>query len=257
MKKVIAMVMAAVCALSLTACGSSKPNTTAENWNYKTGLATYTHTNNTYGWSENRNGQSAVSTTIVAAVFDNSGKIVKIKIDEVESKTGFDAAGQLINYTGEEIISKKEMGDNYGMRAASGIGKEWYEQIETLEKWLEGRDVNTVISSAKNGIMGITGSGGTMTDNSGAARNADGSVSPTVPGTSMFDGTAGGDMTEGANSTMNDMSTSSNSTMDGMTGGTQNSMASDGWMDEDLRAGVTIDTTYIQKAIEKAYRNAK
>ncbi len=261
MKRIIAFAM--VFGSLLTACGGDeKPNTNTNTntFDYKTGLATYTHTNDTYGTTRDKNGQSAVSTTIVAAVFDNNGKIIDINIDEVESKTRFDSSGRLIGYTGGEVVSKRELGDDYNMKAASGIGKEWYEQIDTLEKWLVGRDVNTVISSAKGRVSGLMdwagadratwGAEGRTAANSGGNSMVTGNDSNSViggTGNDVTGGTAGGDIMDGVNSAIDDI-----------TGyNTDAPVRDDSWMDADLKAGVTIDTTYIQRTIEKAYRNAK
>ncbi len=268
MKRIIAFALAL--AGVLTACGSDeKPNTNTNTntFDYKTGLATYTHTNNTYSTTRDKDGQSAVSTTIVAAVFDNNGKIIDINIDEVESKTRFDSTGRLIDYTGGEVVSKRELGDDYNMKAASGIGKEWYEQIDTLEKWLVGRDVNTVISSAKGRVSGLMDWAGadratwgaegrtaansrTMNSNSDGNSVTGNSNSNSMTGgmgNDVTGGTAGGDIMDGVNSAIDDI-----------TGyNTDAPVRDDSWMDADLKAGVTIDTTYIQRAIEKAYRNAK
>jgi len=249
MKRIISALCAAALMLTATACGDGTPRASPEN-DYRIGMASYTHTNDTYGYTEGKNGQSAVSTTYVAAVFDKAGKIVKVKIDEVESKTAFDAGGQLAGYTGGEIISKKELGDDYGMKVASGIGKEWYQQVETLEKWLEGKDVKMLSSTAANGMKAIAGAASganSMPRGDDIPRNSDGNVSGNVPDTTMSNGTAGGDIMDGVNSAINDMT-------DGVENGTGTTA---GWMDEDLRAGVTIDTTYMIKAIEKAYRNAE
>ena len=100
-----------IAAAVLTACGGKTPTAT-QNFDYKVGTASYTHTNDSYGYTEGKNGRGAVSTTLVAAVFDNDGKIVKISIDEVESKIGFDSAGQLADFTAGEVKSKKELGDS-------------------------------------------------------------------------------------------------------------------------------------------------
>ena len=47
--------------------------------------------------------------------------------------------------TGEHP-TKKELGDGYGMKAASGIGKEWFEQAEALEDWCVGKTVEEVVT---------------------------------------------------------------------------------------------------------------
>ena len=38
------------------------------------------------------------------------------------------------------------LGDGYGMKAASGIGKEWFEQAEALEDWCVGKTVEEVVT---------------------------------------------------------------------------------------------------------------
>ena len=229
-------------------------------FNYKVGTASYTHTNDSYGYTDGRNGRGAVSTTLVAAVFDNNGQIVRISIDEVETNVGFDNMGQLADFTPGEVKSKKELGDAYGMKAASGIGKEWYQQIESLEKWLEGKKVNTIIGGAAaklgemvgdNSDMGYTDQYGSYTPGSNSNMTRADNSDMTANSNSM---------TTSDNSPMGDVMSGVNSMIDGMTDGGENmsgTTANTGWMDEDLKASVTIDTTYIQKAIEKAYRNAK
>ncbi len=292
MKKILGLSL--LIAVFMTACGRNEPQTTTGNFDYKTGLGIHTHTNGTYGYSEGKNGQSAVSTTIVAAVFDKDGKIIDIKIDEVESKTGFDNTGRLTNYTDRAVVSKKELGNDYGMKAASSIGKEWYEQIETLEKWLVGKDVNTVISSARGRLGQMTGDNNMYGNGSagmwgGNDANMWGGTATSSPNTWMGDnvtGRLGGSDTGMAISASPSPGTGDTGTLYGDTDGmaedfangvgdvidditdggsmgdnTGNATASPspdtGWMDSDLKAGVTIDTTYIQMAIEKAYRNAK
>ena len=76
------------------------------------------------------------------------------------------------------------------MKAASSIGKEWYQQIESLEKWLEGKKVNTIIGGAAaklgrmlgdNSDMGYTDqygsyNPGTVGDMTRGATNSTGSM---------------------------------------------------------------------------------
>lgn len=264
MKKIISALLLAVI-MATTACGSKTPAAT-NNFNYKVGTASYTHTNDSYGYTDGRNGRGAVSTTLVAAVFDNNGQIVRISIDEVESNIGFDQTGQLADFTPGEVKSKKELGDAYGMKAASSIGKEWYQQIESLEKWLEGKKVNTIIGGAAaklgrmlgdNSDMGYTDqygsyNPGTVGDMTRGATNSAVSManSGMTSGSSAMNPSSGnivGDVISGANSVINDMAD----------GGENYTGTTAGWMDQDLKASVTIDTKYIEMAIEKAYRNAK
>ena len=247
-----------IAAAVLTACGGKTPTTT-QNFDYKVGTASYTHTNDSYGYTEGKNGRGAVSTTLVAAVFDNDGKIIKISIDEVESKIGFDSAGQLADFTAGEVKSKKELGDAYGMKAVSGIGKEWYQQIESLEKWLEGKQINTVIGGATgkmlNGITDNSYMGDPESDTRTIPRSTS-DITNNQNSTSASAGSMSGGVMSDVNSTIHNMADGVNSIADGAANG-MGDMTGNSWMGEDLKASVTIDTTYIHKTIEKAYRNAK
>ena len=46
----------------------------------------------------------------------------------------------------EALSDKTVLGDGYGMKAASGIGKEWFEQAEALEDWCVGKTVEEVVT---------------------------------------------------------------------------------------------------------------
>jgi hypothetical protein len=41
---------------------------------------------------------------------------------------------------------KKTLGEGYGMRGASPIGKEWFEQIAALEQWMIGKTIDEVMA---------------------------------------------------------------------------------------------------------------
>jgi hypothetical protein len=47
-----------------------------------------------------------------------------------------------------EFKTKKELGDEYGMVKASGIGKEWFEQAQALEAWMVGKTVEEITGMA-------------------------------------------------------------------------------------------------------------
>ncbi|NLB20330.1 MAG: hypothetical protein GX829_05800 [Clostridium sp.] len=80
-----------------------------------------------------------VDTTIVATALDADGKVVATKIDVAQTIVGFDVDGKITNDVTVDAKSKKERGDDYGMKAISEIGKEWYEQAEALEAWMVGK----------------------------------------------------------------------------------------------------------------------
>ncbi len=151
MKKALALLLLSANIFALTACQSEDDNMISEelvnynNYSYKMGA--YTTTTESYGVSNQDLGLSNVSTTFLTYITDENGIIQEIEIDEVETSIYFDETGQLTNYTAGEVLTKKELGDNYGMRAASPIKKEWYEQINALEEYMIGKNISTFLAA--------------------------------------------------------------------------------------------------------------
>jgi len=85
-----------------------------------------------------------VNTTFVGAGFDKDGKVVKVVIDHAQQKMNFDKDLQITTDLTAEQITKIELGDGYGMKAASTIGKNWHEQIPELEKWMVGKTIDEI-----------------------------------------------------------------------------------------------------------------
>ena len=56
--------------------------------------------------------------SIIAVTVSDSGVIESCEIDAVQGKVPFDTEGQLTAETGE-VLSKVELGENYGMKAFS------------------------------------------------------------------------------------------------------------------------------------------
>jgi uncharacterized protein YuzE len=80
--------------------------------------------------------------TIIAAVgFDKDGKVLKVTIDNAQTKVNLDKAGKITSDLKAEQKTKVELGDAYGLAKASAIKKEWFQQIAELEKWMIGKTV--------------------------------------------------------------------------------------------------------------------
>lgn len=93
-----------------------------------------------------KDGNAQVDSVVAAVVIDADGKIVNCVLDTAQSKMGFTAEGTVVMT--EEFQTKKELKDGYGMKAASGIGKEWYEQAEAMEQYVIGKTVDEVAGIA-------------------------------------------------------------------------------------------------------------
>ncbi len=98
------------------------------------------------GAEADKAGSVTLNTTMCALELDDAGKITAVSFDIAQNKVGFDATGALTGELTGEHPTKKELGDGYGMKAASGIGKEWFEQAEALEDWCVGKTVEEVVT---------------------------------------------------------------------------------------------------------------
>ncbi len=82
---------------------------------------------------------------IVAAVtVTEDGKLDNVLIDSVQGKVNFDATGKITTDIKAEVPSKTELGDAYGMKKASPIGKEWYEQIAVFMDYVKGKTADEI-----------------------------------------------------------------------------------------------------------------
>ncbi len=140
MKKVIALALSAVMALSIVACSKTEPRP-AET--YKTGLGIIT-TATTRDATADADGQVQVNTNMVVATFDKDGKVVSATIDVAQQTGKVSAEGKVVGDI--DTRTKCEKGDDYGMRGVSTIGKEVNEQYAALADWFVGKTVDEIMA---------------------------------------------------------------------------------------------------------------
>jgi hypothetical protein len=87
-------------------------------------------------------GSVQVTSVYVAVLLDDAGKVVYVSFDSAQNKGTFDTTGAVVK--AEAAPTKKEKGADYGMKANSAIGKEWFEQIAALEAYLVGKTADEV-----------------------------------------------------------------------------------------------------------------
>lgn len=99
-----------------------------------------------------------VDTVMMAAAFDKDGKVAGAVLDTAQTKVEFDNSGKVTSDKSAENKTKVELGDGYGMKKASKIGKEWYEQAKALTTWMSGKTVSEItgMKTAKNGEKVVT-----------------------------------------------------------------------------------------------------
>lgn len=139
MKKLLALTLVAVL---LAGCGAAA--------SVKIGLGHKVSIAKSTDATADAEGLAQVDTVMAAVTVDSAKKILGVVIDTAQIKVNFDTTGKITTDLNAEQKTKVELGDAYGMKKASSIGKEWYEQIAELEKWMVGKTVDkiTAVKSA-------------------------------------------------------------------------------------------------------------
>ena len=90
-------------------------------------------------------GTAQVNTTVCSLVLDAEGKIKSVTWDVQQTKIQFSAEGKPVDLP-EQLLTKLEKGEAYGMRKASAIGKEWFEQIAAFAEYAVGKTVEEMLA---------------------------------------------------------------------------------------------------------------
>jgi len=130
MKKILSAVIVAMLLVTLTASAFAAA-----------GLGSHTSVKVTAATADAA-GSVSVDTVMCAVEVDEAGKIVDVMFDIVQSKAATDAEAAF------EAQTKRDLGDNYGMKAASPIGKDYHEQLDALEAWCTGKTLAEVLAGA-------------------------------------------------------------------------------------------------------------
>lgn len=133
MKKILAVGLASVLALSFAACsngGADDSKAAAA----KTGLAVVSSI------SEVKETTLTIDSVAAAVLVDADGKVLQVKIDEAQTKP--DLAVDAGNVT--DLRTKLEKKEDYAMKSVSPIGKEWYEQAAAFEAWATGKTADEI-----------------------------------------------------------------------------------------------------------------
>ncbi len=97
-----------------------------------------------------KDGLAQTYSNYSATTFDASGKITSCVIDASQSDVKFTKEGKITTDIKAPVQTKVEIGEGYGMKKASKIGKEWFEQAEAFSKYVVGKTVDDVKGIAVN-----------------------------------------------------------------------------------------------------------
>lgn len=152
-KKLALLLVLAMVMLALAACGGATEEPPAEETPtveaVKTGLAVITSAAKSKDAGD-ENGVAQADSLAVAVTVDEAGTIVKCAIDQAQTKIEFSKEGKIVTPLDTVFVAKKEMGADYGMAKASGIGKEWNEQADAFAEYVIGKTVEEVKGIAVN-----------------------------------------------------------------------------------------------------------
>ena len=148
MKKILTTLCAVAMLAGCTAGGSKKSSTNTTSTKEETAatvmVGTGSVTNVANKVSEGADTTAKFDTTFASVVLE--GNVIKyVYFDVAQDKVTYDATGHVTS-DNTTSMSKKDLGDNYGMKDKSSIKKEWYEQVEALEKWAIGKTVEEVLN---------------------------------------------------------------------------------------------------------------
>lgn len=79
-----------------------------------------------------------------ASTFGADGKVTSCVIDASQGSVNFDATGKITSDIKAAVQTKNELGDAYGMKKASKIGKEWNEQAAAFAKYAAGKSIDEI-----------------------------------------------------------------------------------------------------------------
>jgi hypothetical protein len=134
-KKLISIiVIILLVTLAFTGCGKAAATTGT-----KLGFGAVTTIAKSTNATAEKDGNVQTYSFLAAVTLDAGGKIVNVWIDSIQSNVAIDKAGAVKTDLKSFMQTKRELGDKYGMKAASKLGKEWYQEADELEKFLIGK----------------------------------------------------------------------------------------------------------------------
>jgi hypothetical protein len=135
-------------AVSEAASSEAEPAATTAEGDVKTGFAILTSVSSSKAAAADANGVAKSNITMAAVTLDENGVILDCVIDMQQTSVEFDTTGAIVGDLDAELRTKDELGEDYGMKGVSGIGKEWNEQAEALAAYCVGKTGEQVAAIA-------------------------------------------------------------------------------------------------------------
>jgi hypothetical protein len=138
----------------VAAANAAQPTTAAAT--DKLGVGTLVSTGKSKDAADGKDGLAQAYATYAAVTVDAAGVVTAALIDSTQGNVAFDATGKITSDTTAHTATKQQLGDAYGMRAASPIGKEWFEQANAFAAYVTGKTAAEVDGIAMDEATKLT-----------------------------------------------------------------------------------------------------
>ena len=105
----------------------------------KVGLSIITKIDSSKSFEDGDDGVAKIDSLYAMTSVGTDGKITSAIIDGTNTDIEFDDIGEVTADFEEERKTKQELGEGYGMKAASSISKEWNEQADAIAEYVIGK----------------------------------------------------------------------------------------------------------------------
>lgn len=110
----------------------------------KLGLGVSTNISKSTDVTAEKAGLAQAYSIYSVSTFAADGKITSCIIDGSQSNVNFDKAGKITSDLKAALQTKNELKEDYGMKKASKIGKEWYEEAAAFAKYSTGKTLDQI-----------------------------------------------------------------------------------------------------------------
>ncbi len=110
----------------------------------KLGLGITTDMSHSAAATADAAGSAQSYSFMTAVTYNDQGVITSCLMDALQGTVAYDAKGQITSDITAAPQTKQELGDAYGMKKASSIGKEWFEQANAFAAYVIGKNAEQV-----------------------------------------------------------------------------------------------------------------
>lgn len=159
MKKFFCLALCALTVLTvlpMAGCGEKKSETLS------LGLGVYTSAEAVNAEKGEKGGGTVIS-TVAAVLIDGSGRIADCFLDAAENELSHTSDGKALS--DGKFLTKRELGEDYGMKTYGGAKLEWYEQADAFERVCIGKtpeEVKALVASDGKGSEEVVRAGCTI-----------------------------------------------------------------------------------------------